>query len=369
MATRYKAAIIACGNIARHAHLPAYRKIEGVEVVAGADPSPVIRQAWERELGVPRMYADPAEMLDREKPDLVSVCCWPPLRPELTELAASSGVKAILAEKPFAVDMAGADRMIEACRRNNVLLVVGHQRRYHTRYVTAKALIDAGEIGDVVQVSGLSGVPTRGGDMLTGGTHTVDAVRFLAGDAPTEWVIGQIDVRDPHFTNAPIGLQEWEQTGKRYGHHVETGAFALIHFANGVRGTVENGIIGRRGGWPAIVYGTEGMIEIAADQPTEGEPLVRARLKGRTDWYVPDIQANDPFQVEIQEMITSLEGGGTHPLGAAAAREVHLIVMAIYESARRRARIDFPFEVGESPLEVMLREGEFDAVRARPVGA
>jgi predicted dehydrogenase len=358
VARTYRAAVIACGNIARGCHLPAYRAIPSVEFVAGADPSPEIRAAWESELGVPRMYADPAEMLEKERPDLVSICCWPPLRPELTELAADAGVKGILAEKPFAVDMAGADRMIEAARRNGALLVVGHQRRYHTRYTTAKRIIDQGDIGEVVQVSGLSGVPGRGGDMLTGGTHTVDAVRFLASDSPASWVIAQIDRRDPGFTNAPVGLQQWEQTGKRYGHHVETGAFALVQFENGVRGTIENGIVGRRGGWPAIVYGSEGMIYLGPDQPGEGEPWVRARLKGRADWYVPEVVPNDPFRAEIEAMIDVLENGGTHPLGAEAAREVQQIIMAMYESSRRRARVDLPFEVGPSPLEEMIEAGQ-----------
>src|SRR5215510_2994422 len=162
MVRRYRAAILACGNIARLAHLPAYRKIPSVEVVAGADPSPEIRAAWAGELGVPRMYADPVEMLEKERPDLVSICCWPPLRPELTELAADAGVKGILAEKPFAVDMAGADRMIAAARRNGALLVVGHQRRYHSRYATARQIIENGDVGEVVEVVGLSGTPGRG---------------------------------------------------------------------------------------------------------------------------------------------------------------------------------------------------------------
>jgi predicted dehydrogenase len=355
---RHRAAIIACGNIAKLAHLPAYRKIPSIDVVAGVDVSPEIRATWEGELGVPRMYADQAEMLEKERPDFVSICCWPPLRPELTELAADAGVKAILAEKPFAVDMAGVDRMMAAAKRNGTLLVVGHQRRYHSRYVAARRIIDAGDIGEVVEVVGLSGTPERGGDMLTGGTHTVDAVRFLAGDSPVEWVIAQIDRRDPGFTNAPVGLQQWEQTGKRYGHHVETGAFGLIHFANGVRGTIENGIVGRRPGWAAIVYGSEGMIQVAPDRPEEGEPWVRARLKDRADWYVPEVVPNDPFQAEIEAMIDVLENGGTHPLGAEAAREVHLVAMAMYESSRRRARIDFPFEVSESPLEQLIGAGQ-----------
>lgn len=358
MSQRYRAAIIACGNIARNRHLPAYRNASRVDFVAGADISSEIRETWHTELGVPHMYADAAEMLEREKPDIVSICCWPPLRPELTELAADAGVKLIVAEKPFAVDIAGADRMIAAAKRNGTLLIVGHQRRYHTRYTKARELMDLGAIGDIVQVSGLSGIPTRGGDMLTGGTHTVDAVRFLASDSPASWVVGQIDRRDPGFTNAPIGLQQWEETGRRYGHHVETGAFGLIQFTNGVRGTVENGIMGRRSGWAALVYGTEGMIEIAPDRPEDGEPWVRARVKGQSEWITPPVIANDPFQAEIEAALDVLEKGGKHPLDMYAAREVHLIAMAIFESARRRARIDWPFEISESPLEAMIQAGE-----------
>ena len=125
-----------------------------------------------------------------------------------------------------------------------------------------------------------------------------------------------------------------------------------------MRGTIENGIVGRRGGWPAIVYGSEGVIEVGPDQPADGEPWVRARLKGRADWYVPEVVPNDPFQAEIEAMIDVLENGGSHPLRAEAAREVHLIVMAMYESARRRARIDLPVDITTSPLELMIQAGE-----------
>jgi predicted dehydrogenase len=62
--TRYRAGIIACGIIAQ-AHLRAYRKIAGVEVVAGADVSPEVRARWSSEHGMPRMYATAAELLER----------------------------------------------------------------------------------------------------------------------------------------------------------------------------------------------------------------------------------------------------------------------------------------------------------------
>ena len=355
MAARYRVGIIGCGLISEGAHLRAYRKIPSVEVVAGADISEEVRRKWTDELSVPRMYASAVELLERERPDIVSICTWPPLRPEMVELACEPGVRGILAEKPMAVDLAGCDRMIAAAEHAGTVLIVGHQRRFHNRYLKARELIDSGAIGDVVQITGFGG-----GDLLTGGTHTVDILRFLVHDAPAEWVIGQIDGRDPAFTNARLGLQQWEETHTRYGHHVEAGAFAMIQFQDGVRATLESGICQRpnRPGWPAIIYGAEGMIEVAGDRPAEGQPWVRARVKDKTGWVYPAVEPNDAFQAEIEALIAVLEHGGTHPLDGRSARAGHEILMAIYESARRRARIDLPLAVTESPLEAMVAAGE-----------
>jgi predicted dehydrogenase len=225
VAARYRAGIIACGIIAQ-AHLRAYRKIDAVEVVAGADVSPEARARWTAEHGIPRMYATAEELLERERPDIVSVCTWPPLRPEMTELACAKGVRGIVAEKPMAVDLAGCDRMIAAAERSGVVLIVHHQRRFRSRFVKARELIDAGAIGEVVQI----GVFNPTGDLLTSSSHMVDVMRYLLHDAPAEWVIGQVDGRDP--------------------------------------------------GYSATVYGTEGMLETSGDQVAEGEPWLRARLRG-----------------------------------------------------------------------------------------
>jgi predicted dehydrogenase len=176
---KYRAGIIACGLIAEGAHLPAYRKITEIEVVAGTDLSAGVRERWQQEFGIRRMYADAREMLEQEQLDIVSICTWPPLRPEMVELACAAGVKGILAEKPMAVDLAGCDRMIAAAERAGTVLVIGHQRRFHDRYVKARELIDAGAIGDLVQITGYGG-----GDLLTGGTHTVDIIRYLVHDVP-----------------------------------------------------------------------------------------------------------------------------------------------------------------------------------------
>jgi predicted dehydrogenase len=364
---RYRAGIIACGIIAQ-AHLRAYRKIAGVEVVAGADVSPEVRARWSSEHGMPRMYATAAEMLERERLDLVSICTWPPLRPEMVELACAHGVRGIVAEKPMAVDLAGCDRMIAAAGRSGAVLIVGTQRRFHRRYVRMRELIDAGAIGEVVQI----GVFNPTGDLLTSSTHMVDVMRYLLHDAPAEWVMGQIDARDPGYTNRRLGLQQWEETHTRYGHHIEAGAFGVVQFRGGergggsragapggARGLIEVGIASRpRPGYSATVYGTEGMIEAAGDQVREGEPWLRARLRGEGDWSAQEVEPNDAVQAEIEALLEVLERGGTHPLDGRSARAGMEILMAVYESARRRARIDLPYPGLGNPLEEMVNAGE-----------
>ena len=67
---------------------------------------------------------------------------------------------------------------------------------------------------------------------------------------------------------------------------------------------------------------------------------------------------NNAFQAQMEALLEVLEHGGTHPLNDRSARADHEIVMSIYESARRRARIDLPLDVLESPLEAMVAAGE-----------
>src|SRR5262245_55681218 len=117
MTKRYRVAIIAGGQIAL-AHLRAYRGIAAADVAAVADVSEAVRQRWTSELEVPRAYASAQELLERERPDVVSVCTWPTLRPEMVELVCAAGVKGILCEKPMAVDLAGCDRMLAAAARS-----------------------------------------------------------------------------------------------------------------------------------------------------------------------------------------------------------------------------------------------------------
>jgi hypothetical protein len=85
---------------------------------------------------------------------------------------------------------------------------------------------------------------------------------------------------------------------------------------------------------------------------------LRARVKDEPGWVYPDVQPNNAFQAEIEALLNVLEHGGTHPLDGRSARAGHEIMMAIFESSRRRARIDLPLQEPRYPLDVMIAEGE-----------
>lgn len=243
----YRAAIFGLGAISR-AHLGGYRTPENatrVQVIAGADISEEARGRFTADSGIERTYAHYGEVQERERPDVVSTCTWPPFHPEMVEAAAAAGVRGIVCEKPMAVDLAGCDRMLAAAERAGTLLVVGHQRRLQPKFARARALIEEGAIGAPELLCGIAA-----GDLLTDGTHTVDALRFFAGDAPVEWVMGTVDlrpreVRQEHVGRSGFAAQERPFT-VRYGHPIESGAVAMLQFADGRRATLELGICRRR---------------------------------------------------------------------------------------------------------------------------
>ena len=356
----HRAALLGLGAISR-AHLRGYRAPENaarVQVVAGADVSEEARARFTTDAGIERTYADYRELLERERPDVLSICTWPPTHPEMVEAAAAAGVRGIVSEKPMAVDLGGCDRMLAAAERAAAVLVVGHQRRLQPKFNRARALIEEGAIGTPELLCGIAA-----GDLLTDGTHTVDALRFFAGDAPVAWVMGTVDLRPREGKQENIGRSGFAAQERpytvRYGHAVESGAIAMLQFAGGPRATLELGICARPGYQRFTLYGTEGAIKVSGDRPAEGEPLLQVRRRGGAAWEeIQGVEESNGFAREITLLLDSLDRGTPHPLEGRSARRTHEVLMAVFESARRPGRIDLPLEVAYSPLEDLLARQE-----------
>ena len=146
-----KGAIIGCGWVANSYHIPAFRTLKGVEIVAVCDQDENIARVTARRWGIPRVYEDFSRLMAEENLDFVDICTPPQVHFPLSIQAMRSGLH-ILVEKPMAINLSQADEMLRISEDNNVKLCVAHNFLFSPVVQRAKALVDAGAIGDLVNV-------------------------------------------------------------------------------------------------------------------------------------------------------------------------------------------------------------------------
>jgi predicted dehydrogenase len=120
-----KAAVIGAGAFGRH-HASKYRHIDGVDLVAIADPSAEVRKTALATHGVPAV-ADWRELLGVV--DLVSVCTPAVTHAEIVRAFLNAGSH-VLVEKPIATSIEEADALIALAAGAGLTLTVGHQERF-----------------------------------------------------------------------------------------------------------------------------------------------------------------------------------------------------------------------------------------------
>ncbi|SVD80467.1 uncharacterized protein METZ01_LOCUS433321, partial [marine metagenome] len=240
----YRAAIVGCGSIG-HAHMDGYRLVDGVDVVAIADPVLEAREHYLEQypdLSL-QAFGTVEEMIETAKPDIVSVCTWHLLHPAPTIAAARTGVKAVICEKPMAIGMGAADSMVEACDASGTKLIISHQRRFTPGWERAKQLIAEGVIGAPQFVTN----KVREG-LTNWGTHTIDGSRFVIGDPRAEWVMGAVERRTDRFERDTA---------------IEDACMGLIHFEGGVQLFIQSDLMAEGATAGAFqIRGTDGHMEV-----------------------------------------------------------------------------------------------------------
>lgn len=353
---KYRAAVIACGRISG-AHASGYIA-NNIDIAACADIKREALDAFGDRFGVPPegRYLDYNEMLDKVRPDIVSICSLHHLHAPMTIDTAKYKPLAIFCEKPIALSLGEADAMIHACERSNTMLIVGHQRRFAPQYVTAYNSLKSGAIGELWSLEA-HGHPYT--SLLVDGTHTVDLLRWYANDETIEWVFGQIDARERRSA---------------WGSLVEDAAIGIFAFNSGIRTIMTFGGAnllkgnekyhdplwrGVEGGnyHHIILRGTEGHIEIDGDSPTPGRPWVRLIRKGVYE-ELPIPQLPHPHAEIIRQLLYCLETNSKHLLDASSARATLEVLIAVYEASRRRSVIQLPLDIKENPLFEMIEKGE-----------
>jgi len=173
--------------------LPTFHADERIRLVAAADPRPESRAQFVKDFGG-RACASVDELCKDPEVEVVYIATPHQYHAEHC-LAATRCGNHVLVEKPMAVTLADCAAMIDAARKANVRLVVGHSHSFDAPYLRTRALIASGAHGPVRMITALNFTdflyrPRRpeeldtaqgGGAVFNQGAHQVDVVRLLGG--------------------------------------------------------------------------------------------------------------------------------------------------------------------------------------------
>ncbi|GEN89932.1 Gfo/Idh/MocA family protein [Oceanobacillus sojae] len=285
-----KVAVIGCGSIATHRHLPEYAANENVEITAVCD---IVGERAEEAAAKyqAKAYTDYKTLLKEESIDAVSVCLPNYLHAPVSIDALNTGAH-VLCEKPMATSIEEADKMIEAAERNGKKLMIGHNQRFVASHQKAKELIESGAIGKVYSFrtafghGGPEGWSADGkeswffkkdeafiGAMGDLGVHKADLARYLLQDEFVE-----------------VGA--FVETSAKENTDVDDNATLILKSAKGTIGTLAaSWAYTAKEDNSTIIYGEKATLRLE-DDPTYS--LVAQYANGETVKYeLGAIQSND----------------------------------------------------------------------------
>jgi predicted dehydrogenase len=252
--------LVGCGYFARIQMKDWLRLAAHVRLAAVCDLDLARAEAFARYFGVPRVYTDPAAMLDEIRPAFLDAATRPDSHRALVEMAAARRVH-VLCQKPFAPSYEDCVAMVETCERAGVRLMVNENWRWQAWYREIARILASGRIGAVRNVvwihsnsDGLLDPPypnqpyfAQMPRLLIYETlvHYLDTARFLFGEPArlrcatkrnNRRIAGedQADIRLEYAS----GLRVWI-TGTRCGSVLENGAAMGRMRIDGSRGTLQ----------------------------------------------------------------------------------------------------------------------------------
>jgi UDP-N-acetyl-2-amino-2-deoxyglucuronate dehydrogenase len=221
--------IVGCGHIAKK-HVAAIKAVEGAELVAVCDTNE--ERLSEFAVDGVRGYTDLKDMLASDV-DVVCICTPSGIHAPLT-IQAAEAKKHVIVEKPMALTLEDADRMIDACEKNGVKMAVVHPNRFRPAVVELKKQLEQGAFGKIGHANATvrwnrnqayyDQAPWRGTKAMDGGVlmnqaiHNMDLLLWMMGDIE--------EISSYHATR--IRKIEAEDT-----------SVSVIRFKNGALGVLE----------------------------------------------------------------------------------------------------------------------------------
>lgn len=310
--------LIGCAAGIAPTHLRALAHMPEAQIVGMSDINAERGSARAEETGCP-FFVGHRELLEQTSPDVAVIVTPHPFHTPLALDCFAAGAH-VLVEKPLAVEVADADRMIAAADAAGRILAVNFQQRFRAVIEHARALIDAGTIGPIVRTLCIepwfrpaayyrsaswrgtwSG--EGGGVLMNQAPHTMDLLCHLAGPPAKVW----------GWTRTLCHQMECEDTAQ-----------AMLEYPNGAPGYLETSTV--EAGMKARIHivGDRGSLELSGEQLTitRFEPSLREHMTTSPEMFsAPAVHT---------ETLTIPGDGGGH---LAVYRDLHT---AILEGRRPR---------------------------------
>ena len=312
---------------------------EFAQLVAIASRSEGSARFLANKFGVKDVYTDYRRLLDRKDIDVVTIGTPSGTHGDIAIEAAQAG-KHILVEKPIDVTVEKAEKVIRECENQRVKLSVAFHHRFGIMK-GIKASVDRGEIGKLVlgnafckryrtkeyfQSSDWRGTWALdgGGAFMNQGIHIIDSFQWIMGDVAS--VFGYYGtLGHPYIEVEDVGVASIR---------FRSGAFGIIEATTCCYPDLSDRIElhGERGsiiadGYPMEIRLKEGMDskeKIIGDSLKEQQPMYQGMHHPIIKDLIEAIEEDREPAVNGWEGIKSLK-----------------IIMAIYESSRRRKEISF----------------------------
>ena len=310
-------------------HATAYQACEGFDIVGACSRNQKNIDGFLAEFPGCRGYQDYKQMLYELRPEIVSVCAFAPDREEMVNAALDCDAKGVVIEKPFALTLDAAERMMAKANTCGARLFVNHQRRYGRPF---EAFRDAAaQIGDLYSVDAVQTF----GNIIDFGSHVIVVALFALG-------------KERRLDNL-FAAVDWHDARDWQGTKVESRSLATVYFDDGVRLTFEAGNNPSAKHPLLRLNGSLGFAELHMEPAADVPSVFRAKLAGSADIVSLDStehihHSEDPnlyMKRAVADIHQAMTEGTETRIDAAEAYRGMQIMMGIYQSAKEQGSVKF----------------------------
>lgn len=280
------------------------------------------------------LHADPAALLAQTDVEAVILCTPHPQHAQQIVSAAQAGLH-VFCEKPLCLTLDDARAAVAACERRQLVLGIGHERRFEPEVAALRQLIASGELGEVLQIEAnfsqdkflalpkdnwrLSNTLAPVGPLTATGIHLVDLSIAILGPCDTLWA--RLATLGSDFANGDtLGI--------------------MMGFPNGANAMI-SAVLATPFEGRFAVYGSKGWVEIRdrthPENPTGWD--ITTTLRGQTQTRrfadpAPSVRLN------LEAFAQAVRGVAPYPVTAREMLANVAALEAIMTSVRQRTLVN-----------------------------